>query len=114
MKITISLDLEEVLKKPVDEIDDEDQEVIEKAKEDLPRKVVKLEKDEGMVDPGTNAKPLKYTVKKGDTLKSISDRFFVSYGELSNHLMNTEGTTSIHEGMELEIPRHFVDLTKAE
>lgn len=119
MKITINIDLENALKKPIDELDEEDQKVIEKAKENLPRKkkfskkVVKLPKDEGMMDPGSNAKPLIHKVLKGETLKSISEKYNISYGELSQHLMNTEGTTSIHQGMELEIPRYFIDLTEA-
>lgn len=110
MKITINIDLEDLKKTPVDEITDEQ---VEKITDKLPRKTVKLPKDEGMMEPGQNAKPLKYTVKKGDTLKSISEEFGISYGELSNHLMNTEGTTSINEGIEIEIPRHFIDLSNA-
>jgi len=116
MKITIHIESDEVkkvLSKPVDEIDEEDEDVLEEAKANLPRNAVKLRKDEAMVDPGQNAKPLKHTVKAGETLKSICEKYGVSYGEFSNHLMNTEGTTSIHEGMEIEIPRHFLDLTEA-
>lgn len=110
MKISINIDLENLKKTPVDEMTDEQ---IAKITDKLPRKAVKLPKDETMIEPGQNAKPFKYTVKKGDTLKSISEQFGVSYGELSNHLMNTEGTTSIKEGIDIEIPRHFMDLSKA-
>lgn len=115
MKITITIDedLKKTLEKPVDELDQEDEDVLEKAKSSLPRNVVKLPKDEAMIDPGQNSKPLKHTVQKDETLKSICEKYSVSYGELSNHLMNTEGTTSIYEGQELSIPRHFVDLSKA-
>jgi hypothetical protein len=113
MKITINIELDKTLKKPVDEYEQEDEDVLEDAKEKLPRNVIKLPKDEGMMEPGQNAKPLKHTVLKGETLKSICEKYLVSYGELSNHLMNTEGTTNIHEGMELEIPRHFIDLSEA-
>jgi len=108
MKIIIELD--EELKKPVDEMDEE---VLEEAKEHLPKKEVKLQKDEEMIEPGQNAKPVKHTVIKGETLKSIAGKYGVSYGELSNHLMNTEGNTSIHSGQEIEIPRHFIDLSEA-
>jgi LysM repeat protein len=114
MKITITIDdLKQVLNKPVDEITEDDQEVIEGAKENLPAKEVKLPKDESMVEPGGNAKPVIHVVKKGETLKDISNRYGVSYGELSNHLMNTEGNTSLHDGQKIEIPRHFIDLTEA-
>jgi LysM repeat protein len=115
MKITITIDedLKKVMEKPVDEIDEEDEDVIEDAKEKLPRNVVKLPKDETMMEPGQNAKPFVHTVKKGETLKDIAEKYSVSYGELSQHLMNTEGTTSIHAGQVIEIPRHFQDLTKA-
>lgn len=113
MKVTITLDLEEVLKKPVDEINEDDQEILEDAKEQLPAKEVKLPRDEGMIEPGGNAKPVIHVVKAGETLKQISQRYGVSYGELSNYLMNTKGNTSIHEGEEIEIPRHFIDLTQA-
>lgn len=113
MKINLSIELDEILKKPVDDWDEEDMEEMEDEKEDLPRNEVKLPKDEAMMHPGSNAKPIKHTVVKGETLKDIAKKYEVSYGELSNHLMNTEGTTSIHEGMEIQIPRHFQDLTEA-
>jgi hypothetical protein len=108
MKIIIELD--EELKKPIDEMDEE---VLDEAKQQLPRKTVKLPKDEGMIEPGQNAKHVVHVVKKGETLKLISEKYGVSYGELSNHLMNTEGTTNIHEGMEIEIPRCFIDMSEA-
>lgn len=109
MKIIIELD--EEMKKPVDEMDEE---VLEEAKENLPKKVVKLSKDEGMMEPGKNAKPLVHKVVKGETLKGICEKYGISYGELSLHMMNTEGNTSIHEGQEIEIPRHFIDLSEAQ
>lgn len=113
MKLTITLDLEEVLKKPVDEMDEDDLDTLDEAKEQLPPKAVKLPKDEGMMEPGTNAKPVIHVVKKGETLKAISKRYGISYGELSQHLMNSKGNTSLHDGEEIEIPRHFIDLEKA-
>lgn len=102
--------MEDLKKTPVTDMTDKQ---VENITDKLPKKVVKLPKDEAQIEPGQNAKPLKYEVKKGDTLKSISEHYGVSYGELSNHLMSTCGTTSIHEGDEIEIPRHFIDLSKA-
>lgn len=113
MKLNISIDLDEVLKKPVDDWDTEDEDVLEDEKEKLPKNQVKLREDEAMVDPGENAKPVVHVVKKGETLKTIAERYGVSYGELSNHMMNTNGNTSIGEGMEIQIPRHFIDLSGA-
>lgn len=106
----MNINIKILLSKPVDEINDDE---LEEVSNSLPKKVIKLPKDEGMVEPGQNAKPFKYTVKAGDTLKKISEKFGVSYGELSNHLLNTCGTTSIHEKDEIEIPRHFIDLSQA-
>ena len=115
MKITIQIDedLKKTLATAVDDWDENDLNVLDTAKENLPKNAVKLPKDENMKEPGENAKPVLHLVKKGETLKSISERYGVSYGELSQHMMNTEGNTSIHEGMEIEIPRHFIDLTEA-
>jgi hypothetical protein len=113
MKLTITIDTKEVLNKPIDEWDEEDMDTLDEEKKNLPAKEVKLSKEEAMVDPGENAKPVIHIVKKGETLKEIAARYGVSYGELSNHLMNTEGNTSIHEGQEIKIPRHFIDLTEA-
>lgn len=115
MKITIDTNEEVklVISKPVDEWSENDKNVLEKAKRSLPRKTVKLPKDEAMIHPGQNAKNLIHTVKKGETLSSICKMYSVSYGELSNHLMNSQGTTSIYKGMDIEIPRHFIDLTEA-
>lgn len=76
-------------------------------------KVIVLPYGESVSDVGQIAKPLKYLVKKGDTLKKISEYFDVSYGELVNHLLNVSGVTTIYPGLELEIPRHFIDLSKA-
>lgn len=109
MKIVI--ELEDELKKPVDEMDEE---VLNEAKEHLPKKVVKLSKEDSMMDPGENAKPFIHKVIKGETLKGICEKYGISYGELSIHMMNTEGNTSIHEGQEIEIPRHFIDLSEAQ
>ena len=114
MKISLEIELEDIMKKPMDEITPEDDDVMEECKAKLPRNAVKLDKGEEMMNPGTNAKPLIYTVRKGDTLKSIASLYMIPYGELSNFLMNTEGTTSIHEGMEIKIPRYFQDLSEAE
>lgn len=99
-----------MLEKSVDDVEDEE---LKHATDALPRNVVKLPKEEADVYLGQNAKPLKHTVKKGETIKSISAKYGVSYGELSTHLLSTEGTTSIAEGMEITIPRHFLDLTRA-
>ena len=110
MKITITID--EILKKPV--MDWQDEADLQKTTDKLPENVVKLDNpDEAEVEPGENAKPLTIKVKKGDTLKKISEDYGVSYGELCNHLMKTQGTTAIHEGMEIEIPRHIIDLSGA-
>jgi LysM repeat protein len=110
MKITITID--EILKKPV--MDWEDQEDLQKSTDKLPKNVVKLENpEETDTDIGENAEPFTIKVKRGDTLKKISEEYGVSYGELSNHLMKKQGTTAIHEGMEIEIPRHFIDLSGA-
>lgn len=111
MKINITIDLADLLKKPLDEVSDDE---MEKATNALPKNVVKLPEEEADVDhPSDNSKPLEYTVKKGDTLKKISEKFGVSYGEFSNHMLKTMGTTSLAEGMEIEIPRHFIDLSRA-
>lgn len=108
MKVSIVLDLENVMKKPIDEWGKHEYEKMDKAKD-----VVKLEKEDAMLKPG-DARPVKYTVKEGDTLKSVGERHGISYGEMTTHMMNTEGSTSIHKGQEIEIPRHYKDLSKAE
>ena len=113
MKITISIDTKEVLNKPVDEWDKDDEETLDKEAENLPKKVVKLPKEEAQIDPKGNTKPLKHIVKKGETLKSICEKYGISFGELSNHMVEKEGNTSLYEGQELEIPRHFIDLSEA-
>ncbi len=110
MKLNITIEMEDLKKTPVTDMTDKQ---VENITDKLPKKVVKLPKDESQIEPGQNAKPLKYTVKKGDTIKSIAEHFGVSYGELSNSLMSIEGTTSIHDGDEIEIPRHFIDMSKA-
>lgn len=79
----------------------------------LPENVVVLPKDEAMIAPGASTQPVSYYVQAGDTLKDIAEMFNISYGELCNHLMNTNGNTSIHAGQKIEIPRHFIDLSKA-
>ena len=112
MKIHITLELDSILKKPIDEWDGDDLSKIDTIKKQ-PGNIVKLEEKDSMLDPGENAKPLCHTVKEGETLKSICEKYSISYGELSTHLMNTGGSTSIHVGQEIEIPRHFRDLSKA-
>lgn len=106
----VTIDLKNLMKEPVDEITDEE---LSNVTDNLPANVVKLPKDESMKDPGQNAKAFTYTVKKGDTLKKISEMFGVSYGELSNHLLNKNGNTSIYADQVIEIPRLFVDLSSA-
>ena len=111
MKINITIDLADLIKMPVDEVSEDE---FSKMTDSLPKNVVKLSEDEADVDhPSDNSKPLKYTVKKGDTLKKISEKYGVSYGEFCNHMLKKEGTTSLAEGMEIEIPRHFIDLSRA-
>lgn len=100
------------MQKPVDDWDEHDMEKMDKAKEE-PGNIVKLDKEDSMLDPGQNAEPLEYTVQPGDTLKSIASKFGISYGELSMHLMSKEGSTNVHAGQEIEVPRHFKDLSKA-
>lgn len=118
-KVAATPGVDDVLGKPMDELEKEDEDTLEEAKEKLPRKkkladnVVVLGKDESHVDQLPNAKPLKHTVTKGETLKEISEMYDISYGELSNHLMQVEGTTSLFAGQEIEIPRHFIDFSKA-
>ncbi len=110
MKIQITIDCDDVTKMPLDEISDKQ---MQKATDALPKNAVKLPKEETGMHPGQNAKPLMYTVKKGDTLKKISKQFGISYGELSTHLLTMEGSTSIRAGQEIKIPRHFIDLSHA-
>ena len=113
MKITKKKPTADTVKKtPIDEVDSED---LEELKEKAPKKknLVVLPKDEpyGQTLPG--AEPYIYKVKKGDTLNKIAEMFSVSYSELSNYLLSKEGNTSIYEGQEIQIPRHFIDLTQA-
>lgn len=112
MKINICLELCDIMQKPVDDWNESDMSTMDDLKKQ-PGNIVKLDKEDSMMDPGTNSEPLEYTVQPEDTLKSIATKFGISYGELSMHLMNTEGSTSIHVGQEIEIPRHFKDLSKA-
>ncbi len=115
MKIQISIDLEDVLKKPVVEWDKNDEAAIDTAQSKLPRKKdeVVLGPKETQITPAADNKPLEHIVKEGETLKQIAEKYSVSYGELSNHLLNNEGTTSIYAGQKIRIPRHFIDLSKA-
>ena len=114
MKIQISIDLDDVLKKPVVEWDKKDEDAIDTAQSKLPRKdEVVLGPKETMMTPAADNKPLEHIVKEGETLKQISEKYSVSFGELSNHLLNSEGTTSIYVGQKISIPRHFIDLSKA-
>lgn len=105
-------DIDKELQKPVDEIDED---VIDEAKENLPRNVIKVEEDQDeiMDNGGLNTKPFEYTINKGDTLKSIADRFGITYPELATYLVRKEGTASIFAGQVIKIPRHFIDLTRA-
>jgi LysM repeat protein len=105
-------EINEELKKPVDEIDEDK---VDEAKENLPRNVIKVEEDqeEIMDNGGLNTKPFEYTVNKGDTLKSIAERFGITYPELATYLVRKEGTASIYAGQTIKIPRHFIDLTSA-
>lgn len=114
MKITLSIDIEDVLKKPVDEMDDDDEKAIEDSQSKLPTKKneVVLPEEEAQVEP-PDTKPVKYTVQKGDTLRKIAQKYSVSFGELTNYLMSKNGTTMLAPGMEIEIPRHFIDLSQA-
>lgn len=107
MKFTITIDIGDVLKKPVDDWNETDEEALKSADN-----VVKLPPEESQVDNLPNAKPLIHIVKKGETLKSISEKYGISYGELSNFLQEKEGTAVIYAGEKIEIPRHFVDLSK--
>ncbi len=116
MKVTVQVELDDILKnKAVTDLNSDDDAVIEQAKSELPRKKdeVVLPKDEAHVDNLPNANPVVHIVKKGETLKQIAEKYNVSYGELSNHMMSVEGTTSIYPGLKIEIPRHFIDLSQA-
>ena len=114
MKVTISIDLDEIFKKPVDEWGDKDENKLDKAYEALPRKdkEVVLPKEESQVEP-PNTEPVIHVVKQGETLKKIAEQYSVSFGELTNWMMDKLGSTAIYPGMEIEIPRHFIDLSKA-
>lgn len=114
MKINITIDLDEVLKKPVTEWTKEDEDGLEDVKSKLPlkEKEVVLTQDESQVEP-PETKPVIHTVKTGDTLKKIAEKYSVSFGELSNYMMSKNGSTAITPGMEIEIPRHFIDLSQA-
>lgn len=105
-------DLKNLLQMSQDEWSEKDIQNFETIKRSLPKNVVKLPKDEAMISPGQNAKPFTYTVEEGDTLKSISEDFGISYGELSIYLLSNEGSTSIHTGDIIVVPRHFVDLSR--
>jgi len=112
MKVTITLDLEELKNKPMEDWEVEDEEKLEEIKASKEPDEIVLPKDEAMVEPPDTA-PVKYTVKKGDKLKDICKKYGVSYGELTNYMMAKQGSTMITPGMEIEIPRHFIDLTEA-
>ncbi len=110
MKINLTIELKEMMKTAVDEVSEKD---FAKATDALPRNVVKLPKEETQTSPGVNAKVFTHEVKEGESLKSISERYGISYGELSAYILNSEGSTSLHKGQEIAIPRHFIDLSKA-
>ena len=65
----ITIEIGNILDKPMDELSSEDTQVIDEAKTQLPKKEVQLPKDEAMMEPVQNAKPVLYKVVKGDTLK---------------------------------------------
>lgn len=106
------LEIDDILKnKPMDEWDKEDMDKMDDAKKQ--GNMVKLDEKDSMMTPGQNAKPIIHTVQKGESLKDIGEKYGISYGEMTTHMMNTEGSTNIHEGQEIKIPRHFMDLSKA-
>lgn len=109
MKITIEID--DLKKKPMDEVEDEE---MDKVTDSLPKNTVKVDEEEDDKIMDQNSKPIKYTVKKGDTLRSIAEKFGISYAELSAKMLSEEGSTSLHQGQDIRIPRHFIDMSKAE
>lgn len=112
MKVVLTLDLQDVKNTPVIDWGEAEDVAIEKAQRSAPAKEVVLPPNEAQVEP-PNTDPVKYTVVKGDTLKKIAEKFSVSYGELVNYMMEKIGNTAIYPDMEIEIPRHFVDLSQA-
>jgi LysM repeat protein len=98
------------LKKPVDQMSDTK---INALTDSLIRKIVKIDKDETESVLGPNVEPLEYIVQKDDTLKSISEKFAISFVQLSISLLDKTKTTSIFVGQKIEIPRYLIDLTKA-
>ena len=96
---------------PVDEMSEGD---LNDLKHDAPRKkMVVLPKDESARTTLPGAEPYIYKVKKGDTLNKIATMFSVSYSELSDYLLGKEGNTVLYIGQEIQIPRHFIDITQA-
>jgi hypothetical protein len=112
MKLTITVDLGDLKNKPMDDWNEEDDATLEDIQASKNPDEVVLPKDEAMVEP-PDTKPVIYTVKKGDKLKDICKKYGVSFGELTNYMMAKQGSTMITPGMEIEIPRHFIDLTEA-
>lgn len=112
MKVVITLDFKDVKDIPVVDWGVAENAAIDEAQKNAPAKQVVLPPNEAQVEP-PNTDPVKYTVAKGDTLKKIADQYSVSYGELVNYMMDKVGNTAIYPGMEIEIPRHFIDLSLA-
>lgn len=100
-------------KKPQTDLDEEDERELDENAKSLKRKTVVLKEDQMHVAYHAKAKPVVYTVKKGDTLKKIAEDCSISYGELVMHLLNSESTASIYAGQKIVIPRHFIDLSQA-
>lgn len=103
-----------LFERSIDEWTDRNLERLDKRRYFKNLHVVKLPYGESVNNLGENVKPLTYVVKKGDTLKKITEYFDISFGELVNLLLETNSTTNLHSGMTIKIPRHFIDMTKAE
>ena len=103
-------EIKKIIDTPVDEVEDEE---MQEATDSLPENTVKVGKDESEFVMDQNAKPMVYEIKKGDTLKSIAEKFGIDYAELSAYLLRDIGNTSIKEGQDIKIPRHFVDMSRA-
>lgn len=111
--------LDKLLKVPLDNWTSSDFLAFDSARQNAPRKanlpdnVVVLDKNEALTNP-LESKPFCYYVQIGDTLKSIATSFNITYAELCNCLMNTQGNTLLYAGQKIEIPRHYIDFSKVE
>jgi len=47
---------------------------------------------------------VKYTVKKGDTVQSIAEKFDLDPYDLARFIMEKEGKETLYEGQEIELP----------